>query len=119
MNSFQKIRYVLSHRIRVFRNQKNLSQERLAEKADIHPTYVSCIESGKKLPTLYVICKIADAFGIEVYELFLGDEKVKSREYKKRKLINILNESKPTYIDLYSTVLKALHDKYKRKRKKM
>ncbi|MBU0896694.1 MAG: helix-turn-helix transcriptional regulator [Candidatus Omnitrophica bacterium] len=49
---------------------KGLSQEELAEKANIHPTYIEVIERGEQAPTLDTIEKIAKALDIKVKELF-------------------------------------------------
>jgi len=110
--NLEKIRSILPNRIRSFRNSKGLTQERLAEQVDIHATYISRIESGRKLPTLIIICKIADALGMDLYELFMDEAKANSHDYKRKRLINIVNESNPANIDTYSTLLNALHRKH-------
>ena len=50
--------------IREKRKQIGLSQEALAEKADIDRTYVSLIERAKVNITLVVASKIASALGL-------------------------------------------------------
>lgn len=45
------------------------SQESLAFDADIHRTYISMIERGKKPPTLTVILRLAGALNIKASEL--------------------------------------------------
>ena len=50
--------------------QKELSQEKLAEKADIHTSYIGQIERGLRYPSLKVLFKIADALNIKISELF-------------------------------------------------
>ena len=52
------------------RLQKELSQEKLAEKADIHTSYIGQIERGLRYPSLKVLFKIADALSIKISELF-------------------------------------------------
>jgi transcriptional regulator with XRE-family HTH domain len=47
--------------VRIYRQQKGLSQEKLAELAQIDRTYVSPIELGKQNPSLDVIYRIAKA----------------------------------------------------------
>lgn len=37
-------------RIRGFRKEKRLSQEELAEKCSLHPTYIGQLERGEKNP---------------------------------------------------------------------
>ena len=115
--NLQKIRAVLPNRIRSFRNSKGWTQERLAEEVDIHTTYISRIESGKKLPALIIICKIADTLGANTYELLMDEAKVNSSDYKRKKLINIINESKSYDIDVCFTLLTALHERHKKGRR--
>ena len=113
----KELKIILGNRIRTLRNSRGWTQERLAEEVNVHATYVSRIESCKKTPTLPIICKIADAFGVDAYELLLDERKASSFDYKKRKLINIVKESGPANIDIYSTLINALHRRYKRKYK--
>jgi transcriptional regulator with XRE-family HTH domain len=110
----EKIRSILPNRIRTFRNSKGWTQERLAEEVDVHATYISRIESGKKLPTLSMVCKISDALEVNPYELLMDEAKTSALDYKRKRLINIVSESKPADIDIYSTLLNALHRRGKR-----
>ncbi|MCC5615231.1 helix-turn-helix transcriptional regulator [Nostoc sp. CHAB 5836] len=56
-------------RVRDERLQRGLSQEELAEKAELHRTYIGMIERGEKNITLINIGKIAKALGIAVDQL--------------------------------------------------
>jgi transcriptional regulator with XRE-family HTH domain len=47
-----------------------LSQEALAEAAELHWTYISGVERGVRSPTLNVIGRIAKGLGVEPVELF-------------------------------------------------
>jgi transcriptional regulator with XRE-family HTH domain len=114
--SIIKVSSILANRIRTIRNSKGWTQTRLAEEINVHPTYISRIESCKKLPTVYLISSIADAFEIEPYELLLDDEKLKEPDYKKKKIINIVKESSPTNINIYYPVISALHKERKGKK---
>lgn len=49
-----------------YRHLSKLSQEELADAAEVHRTYVSQIERGLKMPTLAVLFKISKALGIRV-----------------------------------------------------
>lgn len=46
-----------------------MSQEMLAEKANLHRNYVGEIERGEKAATIDTLLKIAKAFGIHVSDL--------------------------------------------------
>ena len=58
--------------VRQWRKARNLSQEDLAARAELHPTYVSGIETGARNPTLRVGERIAAALEVEPNELLLG-----------------------------------------------
>jgi transcriptional regulator with XRE-family HTH domain len=46
-----------------------LSQEKLAERAGLHPTYVSMVERGVRKPTLEVSARIAKALKVSFPKL--------------------------------------------------
>ena len=56
-------------RVREERNKQGLSQESLAEKAELHRTYIGMIERGEKNITLRNIEKLAKALGVSINEL--------------------------------------------------
>jgi transcriptional regulator with XRE-family HTH domain len=60
---------VLGEKIRRVRKGKKLSQERLAELSNLHPTYISDIENGKVNASLYSYYQIAHALSIPLSEL--------------------------------------------------
>ena len=51
---------IIGDRIRAYRNQKGWSQEYLAEKAEVHHTYIGQLERGEKNATIESISKIAE-----------------------------------------------------------
>ena len=61
---------IIGQRIRNYRTQKGLSQEKLAELAGCHPTYIGQLERGEKNATLESVEKIASAMEISLSELF-------------------------------------------------
>ena len=56
--------------VRTYRNQKGMSQETLAECSELHRTYISGIECGRRNLSLQSISKLADALGISISALF-------------------------------------------------
>ena len=60
--------------IRKHRTEKGLSQEALADKADLDSTYISGIERGLRNPGIKNVAKIAKALGITTSELCEGVE---------------------------------------------
>lgn len=62
-----KVRF--GERLREVRREKGISQERLAELADLHRTYVSSVERGERNVTITTIEKLAAALGVPMTEL--------------------------------------------------
>ena len=60
----------IGQRIRNYRNQLGLSQEKLAELSGCHPTYIGQIERGEKNATLESIEKISSALNVPLSKLF-------------------------------------------------
>ncbi len=56
------------------RREANYSQEELAEKLNIHRTYMSFLERGQRNPSLIMLFKISRALKIKLPELFEFDK---------------------------------------------
>lgn len=56
-------------KVREIRLSKKLSQEDLAEKANVHRTYIGMVERGEKNISLKNIQKIAKALEVKIGEL--------------------------------------------------
>lgn len=54
----------IGSRLRALRQDRRLTQEELAELAEIHPTFLAKIEAGQRLPSLVVIKRLANALGV-------------------------------------------------------
>lgn len=67
MNSIIKL---IGQRLRNYRTQQKLSQEKLAELSGCHPTYIGQIERGEKNATIESIAKIAAALELPLTKLF-------------------------------------------------
>jgi transcriptional regulator with XRE-family HTH domain len=63
---------VLGDKVRELRKEKNLSQEELAHRADVHRTYIGMIERAEKNVTIINLEKIARAIGVSIEILVKG-----------------------------------------------
>ncbi len=63
----------LGVQIRRLRENVGLSQEKLAEKASLHRTYVSGVERGLRNPSVKSLSKIASALRADIGELFRSE----------------------------------------------
>jgi transcriptional regulator with XRE-family HTH domain len=62
-------RIAFGKRLRELRLQREISQEKLAEIADLHRNYVGVLERGGQSPSLDAICKLAHALKVKPAEL--------------------------------------------------
>lgn len=60
----------LGERLRAYRTQRGWSQEEMAERADLHTTYIGQLERGEKNATIESISKVAAALDISLSKLF-------------------------------------------------
>lgn len=56
-------------KLRATRSEKGISQEQLADLADLHRTYVSSVERGERNITIETIEKLAKALGVAMSDL--------------------------------------------------
>lgn len=62
----------LSKRLSELRRQKDMTQEKLAEEADIDRVALANIETGRRHPTVMTVYKIACALDVRVEDIFKG-----------------------------------------------
>jgi len=65
----QSLLEVLSENVRFYRKKTGLSQLKMAYQIEIAPSYLAEIERGKQYPSLKILEKLANYFGIEPYKL--------------------------------------------------
>ena len=62
----------LGKKLRLLRNERGWTSEYFAERAGLHPTYISSLENGNRNPTLNVVGALARALSISISELTKG-----------------------------------------------
>jgi transcriptional regulator with XRE-family HTH domain len=62
----------LGTRVRKRRKELELSQEKLAERADLHWTYISSVERGERNVTLSTLTRLANALSVDPADLVRG-----------------------------------------------
>ena len=60
----------LGARIKELRKLRRFTQERLAEKTEISPQYLSRLEVGQQSPSIETLAKLAEALDVELWEVF-------------------------------------------------
>ena len=61
---------MFAQRVRTLREEQGISQEKLAERAELHRTYICMVERLERNPSLVCIYKIANGLGVHITELF-------------------------------------------------
>jgi transcriptional regulator with XRE-family HTH domain len=71
---------IFAANLRRLREERGLSQERLAHDADLNTTHVAKIERTEREPGVRTVAKLAGALGVQAGELFEGIGARRSRE---------------------------------------
>ncbi len=103
----------IGQRLRNYRIAQNLSQEKLAEMAGCHPTYIGQVERGEKNATLESINMIASALCVPLSQLF---EKLGEAEHESSmalRFYEFIAEKPPKEQELLYNILLEI-DKYKK-----
>jgi transcriptional regulator with XRE-family HTH domain len=69
VRTFPKYRRVLGETIRDRRKGAGLSQEKLAERADLNPKYLSEVERGQKTISLDALMRIVEALELRLRDI--------------------------------------------------
>ncbi|MEO0452854.1 MAG: helix-turn-helix transcriptional regulator [Verrucomicrobiota bacterium] len=65
----RKLSIVFGKLLKEKRLKIGLSQELLAEKAEVHPTYIGLLERGKRSPSINVAARVAHALGTRLSKM--------------------------------------------------
>lgn len=83
MDMNMEIQTELGLRIRYYRKQQKISQEKLAELATLHPTYIGQLERGEKNATIESLYHITKALNISLSQLLADIENISEPAEKK------------------------------------
>ena len=70
MPSIRQVRKQIGETIRELRRAAGFSQEKLAEKADLHPVYLGQVERGEKAVSVEAVWKISKALKVDMAKIF-------------------------------------------------
>ena len=66
----RKLRHDIGRKVKELRQERELSQEKLAEYVNMSREHISCIERGKNLPTVETLYHLANYFEIDIKDFF-------------------------------------------------
>jgi len=76
---------LFGRRLRELRQSRNLTQEALAEAADLSGNYISDLELGLKVPSLTIIVRLSQALDIAAADLLTAFTREAVKKMKVRK----------------------------------
>lgn len=106
---------IIGARIRSYRLQLGLSQEKVAELSGCHPTYIGQVERGEKNATLESIEKIVFALNVPLAKIFDRYDAASDTDIPTRCYDLLLSKSKAEQEELYKIILAI--EKYKKTEK--
>jgi len=107
-DKMRKIRDILAENLKKNRRLRGLTQEQLAEKANVSSHYVAMVETRKTFPKPEMLERFAKTLGIEPYQLFAVENdpnEPNERLYKK-----IVAEMKHMALDIKHTVKETVRE---------
>ena len=111
----KKIRDVLAENLKENRRKRGLTQEQLAEKADVSSHYVAMVETRKTFPKPEMLERFAKTLGIEPHQLFTVENDPNEPDERLHK--KIVTEMKKMAIDIKQivkeTVRETMHEECK------
>jgi transcriptional regulator with XRE-family HTH domain len=90
----EDIREILAVNIKENRRKKGLTQEKLAEMADMSLNYLAILELARKFPSGEMLERLAEVLEIEPHELFLVESSPKNElEQLRNEIKNDINNA--------------------------
>lgn len=100
-------RLLVGKRIRSLRKIRDLSQEELAEKADISSKYLGEIERGRSNLTIDIMEKLSAALEVNVVDLF-DSQHESSRAILRQEIQSLIREADEKELKTIFRVLKSI-----------
>ncbi|MFC2061757.1 helix-turn-helix domain-containing protein [Elusimicrobiota bacterium] len=110
---------VIGKHVNKYRTEIGMTQEELAEKCELHPTYIAKIEGGKQMCSLKALDRLAEAMRVPLHFL-VGHvpETRKKYSYPANDLEKIINKCSEPEKEFICEVAKSFLKKKKRKKRK-
>ena len=106
--NIKELKAIYTANLRTLRTQKKLSQAEISEKVHITEKFYSDLETGRKWGSFETIVDLANAFGVEPYELFLPAGSVISHNERRTK--DLMKRLRANFSELVDTMEEFLKD---------
>ena len=106
------IKKELGLRIRTLRKRNGLTQEEMADKCELHWTYIGGLERGERNPTLTTMQKVAEGLGVGLTELLSAkafqEGPVVDQDTNEGKLMRLLRRENGDTVALAAGILREV-----------
>lgn len=100
---------IVGRQVKLHRKAQGFSQEKLAELADMHPTYISNIERGKVSASTYSFYRITKALGIKLGDLFVSlDAEISDFDDQVAGIVGKIKQMDDVQRGLYISAIKGM-----------
>lgn len=100
----------LGYKVRQLRQSYGMTQEKLAEYLEVHPSYPGQLERGERSPSLETLEKLAKTFHLPLADLLTEEEQNENSIWKER-CDYLLNKCTPTQLKGIYELLTAFLEK--------
>lgn len=104
----QELKNIYTTNLKNFRKQQKMSQAEISEKVEITEKFYNDLETGRKWGSFETIVDLANAFGVEPYELFLPQGSVIS--HNERRTQDLMKRLRANFSELVDTMEEFLKD---------
>ena len=98
----KELKAIYTTNLKALRTQKKFSQAEISEKVHITEKFYSDLETGRKWGSFETIVDLANAFGVEPYELFLPAGSVISHNERRTK--DLMKRLRTNFSELVDTM---------------
>ncbi len=85
-----EIEDIVAANIKIFRERKGLTQEKLSEKCGSSKNYISQLEQKNRFPSSKMLKKLSESLEIEIFEFFIDQNSKEVMKKRKRVIEGLL-----------------------------
>jgi len=103
-----QIQVLFGRRLRALRTVREFTQQQLGDAAELSFKYLGAIERGEENPSLKVICRLAEALGVEPRDMLIFEQEETAPAALKKQLNHLLKGADVAHLQQAVKLLRAL-----------
>ena len=101
---------LLGKRVRELRKKRGLTQEQLAEKANVDVKFLGNIERGTENPTVGTLQKLAGALAVKAHQILSFEHEIQGERLLRRRITQILDKCDEKELHTIFKLVSAIKD---------